>query len=98
MPWRLTHADKNVPEPDRPIGAVWAAQYNGESGYLVMLPGGDVWHTRQFKWDRARNCLTDQRWAVTMPGGDPLRMTVSPSIDVKDGWHGWIKDGVISDA
>ena len=91
MAWRLSWADRDVPEPDRPVGAVWPAEYDGESGYLVMLPGGDPWHTRMPSWQ------TKKRWTVTMPSGDPLHMTVSPSIDIEGGWHGWIKDGVISD-
>lgn len=85
-----TLADRNVPIHDRPVGSIWPARYGDKSGYLVTLPGGAHWPTLAGT-DRGEG------WQVTMPDGDPLRMTVHPSINVLGGWHGWIKDGVISD-
>ena len=103
MAWRLQlWADLSVPALDRPIGAVWPTTYSGlksdtAMGYRIVLPGGALWHTLQFMVDRQTRKPTNRRWAVTMPDGDPTRMTVAPSIDIFDGYHGFIRDGVISD-
>lgn len=94
MPWRLQMADPTVQVR---VGDVWPASHGDRSGYFVALPGGAYWHTLSFAFDLNTGQPTTQCWTVTLPDGDPLRMTVNPSINVQGGWHGWIKDGVISD-
>jgi Family of unknown function (DUF6527) len=87
-------------------GDVWACSW--ESHYyipgrppfcwIVALPpvrGVDArccpWHTNE------RSSKQQQFWEVT---GDRPRLTVSPSIliDVEGGWHGWIRDGMMTGA
>ena len=104
MAWQLhLYSESNTLPCDRPIGAVWACTIGDNKGHserawMVRLPGEDaLWHTLQCQYDRVAKRLTDRRWNVTIPNGDPTRMTVSPSIDIRGGWHGFIENGVISD-
>lgn len=93
MAWRL-HLVQDRPRagPDGqiPVGTMWPAKRGDEEGYCVLLPGGVWWWTYQ-------HAEGGQGWQVTVPPEGPEHMTVSPSIDIADGWHGWIQNGVISD-
>lgn len=55
--------------------------------WAVKLPGGAEWHTDY-------ESGPGLRWDVT---GEMPSITVNPSINDDGVWHGWIKDGVISD-
>ncbi len=78
-------------------GMMWPRELVPEgAGHTIVLcrhtyPNGYVhpitWHTKQATAD-------GRPWSVT---GEPPNITVSPSINVVGIWHGWIRDGVISD-
>lgn len=83
---------------DGPPGAMIRAEWrddstrdNGCPAYIVFLPNGSYWCTR----DRSAgdgNSFGPQ-WSIT---GTPPAITVTPSIDDRDParpWHGWIRDG-----
>jgi hypothetical protein len=58
----------------------------------VRLPSGDEWilDGRTIHADR----IGDHGWTVT---GAPPALTVSPSINVIGRYHGWLRNGVLSD-
>lgn len=56
-------------------------------GWQIMLPGVVPWCTL----DRTSQGL----WGVS---GEAPKLTVTPSIHVIGGWHGWITDGVLTPA
>lgn len=60
---------------------------------LVMLPSRCPWPIDRLATDNAGRMLASG-WTVT---GDPPAVTVHPSINLKGRWHGWIRDGVITD-
>lgn len=65
---------------------------------LIVLPG-PMWFCLDVRaHDKQHGGLLPNGWTVT---GEPPRITVQPSIDTSsdvrpNGWHGWIKDGVIT--
>lgn len=83
---------------DGPPGAMIRAPWrddspdNGCPAYVVFLPNGSHWCTREASTMPGSNQLGPQ-WTVT---GTPPNITVSPSIDDRSPsrpWHGWIRDG-----
>lgn len=92
MAWRLSLVEnpRNGPDGKIPIGTMWPAKRGDENGYCILLPG-DVW------WWTYQHPTGGGRWQITIPPEGPERMTVSPSINFSGGWHGFIRDGVISD-
>jgi hypothetical protein len=63
----------------------------GREPLLVWLPGGTVFCVDAMCWEGAR---LYGGWQVT---GEPPLITVSPSINIKGLYHGWIQNGVILD-
>lgn len=55
---------------------------------LVILPCGHGWNVD------ARASGGDRGWTVT---GEPPDLTATPSIDCVGCFHGWLRNGVISD-
>jgi len=93
LPWRLHLVDSPQAGSDGkiPVGTMYRAKLGDDEGFAIFLPGGVIWWTYQHPCNGGR-------WAIAVPPEGPEHMTVSPSINfVPDGWHGWIKDGVISD-
>lgn len=82
--------------PGAMIRAPWRGGSDGLPAWIVFLPNGTWWCTR----DRSAgdgNQLGPQ-WSVS---GTPPRITVHPSIDDRNPdrpWHGWIRDGQIDPA
>lgn len=77
-----------------PPGAMWNAYWlenlgRGPDGknWCVQMPCGIEWIVYGPSSDGGK-------WDVQ---GVPPRITVSPSINLQGAYHGWIKDGVISD-
>jgi hypothetical protein len=63
----------------------------------IMLPSNEPWGTAQFCIDmRTTNDsnLGDHGWTVT---GEAPNITLSPSINMKGVYHGWIQNGVVSE-
>jgi hypothetical protein len=54
---------------------------------IVKLPGGEEWCIDM-------PCRGGPGWTIT---GEPPRVTISPSINVPGRYHGWIRDGVLTD-
>jgi Family of unknown function (DUF6527) len=81
---------------DGPPGAMIRAPWrddtpdNGCPAYVVFLPNGSHWCTRDQSSGPDRKL--GPQWSVT---GNPPLITVSPSIDDRSSppWHGWIRDG-----
>lgn len=89
-------------DPWPPIGTMWYVQAgkvptdrlsvdhvlhrNGQPTLWVRIPGGPF-------------CLDmcTREWATWIRMGDPPRITVSPSINEVGIWHGYIRDGMITD-
>jgi hypothetical protein len=98
--WRqkLTH------EEDPRWGKFWHSRLNAQfasSGrdwvWVVLIPFGPP----EMPWciwspDMRPSRDDDSGWTVTN-AEDPARMTVSPSILIVDRYHGWIRDGEITD-
>lgn len=64
----------------------------------VIIPGPICWCVDVRATDKATGKRLDYGWTVT---GQPPRITLTPSVDTSgplrpNGWHGWIKDGVIT--
>lgn len=78
--------------PGTMIRADWYDDYAGKPGksWLVALPDGGDWITTQ-------QATGGGYWDVT---GEPPLITVSPSIwhNSPNGWHGWIRNGVLEAA
>jgi len=74
------------------IRAAWYDDFTEQAGesWIVALPDGGEWITTQA-------ATGGGYWTVT---GTPPAITVSPSIfhNAPVGWHGWIRDGVLTDA
>lgn len=67
------------------IGAMWKEhRYDGSIVWLISLPSNRV-----FASDTAER----GGWTWT---GTPPNVTIRPSINIPDGWHGFVTDGVIS--
>lgn len=80
-------------------GMMWPSELLDEdgAGYSIVLcrhtyANGHshpiVWHTKETTDD-------GKRWDVT---GKPPNITVNPSINVIGIWHGWIRNGALSNA
>lgn len=69
-------------------GDMWRAPSMND-GWAIVLPNMTIWYTTQTVADGTT-------WDVS---GDPPNITVNPSINdpnPTNGWHGWIKEGVIT--
>ena len=84
----------SLQDPELPIGAMWDAsswmeKWKGSDGLslVVRLPGGDGWPIDFLSSDGGH-------WTRT---GVPPRITTSPSVNMKGVYHGWIRDGVITE-
>ncbi len=82
MSWQCKLTDF---EGRKEIGAIW--HYPAETRLFITLPCGSA-----FPADGHHE--TADPWTVT---GEPPTLTIAPSINVHGGWHGFIKNGVISD-
>lgn len=61
----------------------------------VMCPDGTPWVIdERYGRDDATGHRVNQGWTVT---GDPPNITAMPSINVVGRYHGWLRDGVLSD-
>lgn len=93
------------PESPRAAGVLgyWvprlSAEYERERRFvrpplLVFLPGVGWWCVDSAYSERGQPVPSQASWSVT---GDPPAVTLSPSVDLHGLYHGWIRDGVISD-
>lgn len=93
------------PESPRAAGVLgyWgsrlSAEYERERRFrrpplLVFLPGVGWWCVDSAYSANGQPVPSRESWAVT---GEPPRITLSPSVDLPGLYHGWIRDGVISD-
>lgn len=75
------------PERGPIVGARVAPEHQSKRPVVVVLPNGVAWCVHA-------GTSGGSGWQVT---GEPPRLTVTPSIDMKgggrDAWHGWIRDG-----
>lgn len=86
---------------DGPPGAMIRAAWrddtpdNGCPAYIVFLPNGSMWCTRERS--SGPDHLLGPQWSIA---GTAPRITVSPSIDDRSSqpWHGWVRDGMLVDA
>jgi hypothetical protein len=81
-----------------PLAPFLSAQYDRDHRgkrppLMVCLPNRVVFCVDRVADDPETNATRDG-WTVT---GEPPNITVSPSIDHPGGYHGWIRDGVITD-
>lgn len=82
-PWLLdpTHANHAYLSPRYRDGS-------GGMPHFIALPGGGTWSP----W-----CVSTgdgPGWEVS---GSPERLTATPSINAVGSYHGWLRDGVLSD-
>ena len=80
-------------------GSRLSAEYEAERRtvrppLLVFLPGTGWWCIDAAYSAHGRPVPDRASWSVT---GDLPRITVSPSLNIPGAFHGWIRDGVISD-
>lgn len=75
-----------VPWKELPVGAMW---FNEEEELCVMLPSGEEWNI-----DRGRKLGIRPRWNRT---GTPPNITVMPSINHVGEYHGFLRDGKLTD-
>jgi hypothetical protein len=68
----------------------WALPEPRRAPLVVVLPGG-AWHCLDQQQMRDGN-FCEPGWDVS---GEPPDMTVSPSINVGGGWHGFLQGGVL---
>jgi len=86
----------DLPEEElkqRPLTAQYWRDNAGRKPLVVMLPGHHYFLVDGQCFDQARGHYDG--WTVT---GTPPNLTVSPSIDMKGRWHGWLRNGVLDDA
>lgn len=80
-----------VPYSQLPIGAMWM---DGEE-LCVLLPSRDEWNVdRGRKLNEAKSTRRLPQWTWT---GKPPNVTATPSINSVGRYHGWLRDGVLSD-
>lgn len=93
MSWRCFMVDEPDWSLDAPIGAMWLVdpprERDGVPVWCVVLPGAN----NRFCLD-TKSTATNGYWQCS---GAPPNVTVHPSINVVGVYHGWIRDGVISD-
>jgi Family of unknown function (DUF6527) len=81
-----------VAPPGTMIRAEWYDEFADIPGeaWIISLPGGGEWITTQ-------RATGGGHWEVT---GTPPNITAHPSIwfNSPNGWHGWIRNGVLVDA
>lgn len=74
-----------------PVGAMWHSSLQpeayGEPSLCVVLPGKVIWHMHH-------EGTNGHRWQIT---GEPPTITAHPSINYVGTYHGWVRDGVVSD-
>jgi hypothetical protein len=89
---------REVEFKDLPVGAMWHTDmvpplsdgyklYENDPSLCVLLPGKSIWHMHHKGTD---GCL----WNIS---GSPPRVTASPSINLVGIYHGWVRDGVVTD-
>jgi hypothetical protein len=86
---------REVEWKDLPVGAMWHSdmlpadsKYDGYvPTWYVLLPNNCAWPIQHKGTDGAS-------WTMT---GEPPNITTTPSINYVKRYHGWIKDGVISE-
>lgn len=78
------------PEHGPIIQAQVAPEHRDKRPVVVVLPNGVPWCIH------AGTSRAGSGWRVV---GEPPRLTVAPSIDMRGGgataWHGWIRDGML---
>lgn len=84
MSWQCKLTDH---EHKHKIGAIW--HYPTETRLFITLPCGSM-----FPADGHHDAPNGVGWTVT---GEPPNITMTPSIRVHGGWHGYITNGVLSD-
>jgi hypothetical protein len=88
------HDGKVVSFNDLPVGAMYF-----EDGELVVkLPSGSEWNIDQ---GRNYNSQPDRAGKTRLPQwtriGEPPMVTASPSINHVGQYHGWLRNGVLTD-
>ena len=73
-----------IPFHSLPIGAMFYDRLDDPPSLHVKIPGGADWNI-----DRH-----DRRWTRT---GEAPCVTVTPSINHQGVYHGWLRDGVLTD-
>ena len=86
MPWRCFMAQNEV-DKTKP-GAMWFEEIKGRRVWVVVLPCRDLFYQDQQTSD-GRNA-----WTCT---GEPPNVTVNPSINYVGLYHGWLRNGELSD-
>jgi hypothetical protein len=87
-----------------PVGSIWEQPWGHgpDSIYLLQRHIGDqlgpfphlFCRTPGGVWDMDTTSSKGQGWQVT---GTPPRITVTPSIlHSRGGWHGWLRDGILT--
>lgn len=89
---KMVEADPSDPHADYVLNHILSPEYKRDHygkrpPIFVVLPSGD-W----FCPDQKTSSGSD--WTVT---GEPPQITVSPSINAIGSFHGWLRDGVLSD-
>ena len=87
MSWKCFIVTDEDNKWDVPGAMWWGVDGDGKRIWMVALPGGAVFTSEHIATDGGR-------WAVS---GEPPNITVSPSINVEGIYHGFIRDGVITD-
>lgn len=112
-PIRLIPAPTNDVGPDgktgferRAVGDAWfedrpekvrrrhllSPEHAGKRALVLVLPCGTDFAVYGPTWTAGQ--AGAKGWVVA---GDPPRLTLTPSVNIGGGWHGHIRDGVISD-
>lgn len=85
IPWE----PPNTPFSMLEIGAMWFEDKGtDDQRWCVKLPGGELFCSDYTDSDSRKP------WSIT---GEAPNVTVDPSINCVGTYHGWIRDGVISD-
>ena len=97
--WRTSDGSL-VPWDELKPGAMWWEREDGEPDELcVKLPGGSRGTTWNIDQGKRINALPGEKsrcpeWTRT---GDVPNVTVTPSINWFGHYHGWLRDGVLTD-
>ncbi len=108
MPWPIRVLDKKPAWDDCVVGDAWWLSPDDETWPTHV--GANHAHLKQVLWvalphangtypfcvhaPATREGPNGTGWKVT---GDAPKITVEPSINVVGSYHGWIRDGVITD-
>jgi hypothetical protein len=103
MPWTCYMLDTTQPRDTRRIGAMWwvegrdeyagadhLANRRGQHLLIVETPGG-AWVVDGRSFD---GTTYGPGWVRT---GEPPRVTVTPSVNIVGAYHGYLRDGVLTD-